>query len=76
MMAFLQTVFSGKDNVSGDIGRILLMVGIVTLCGLKIYVVTCRGEPLNEVEFMTSVVGMLSGGAAALKIKASTEPGG
>ena len=70
----LRSMLSGKDNVSIDVMRVL-----VGMFGIALVTFTARGvwmsgafDPLG---FVGACGGLLTSAAAALRIKAPTEPG-
>jgi hypothetical protein len=74
MIAFIKSALSGRDNVSIDIGRILLTFVVFSLNSLEAIQVIIRHAPFDAVSFSGANVGLLTGGAAALLIKKGTEP--
>ena len=74
MSNWLTSAFSGQDNASIDIGRVLLTVSVVSFIGLEIFSVVVRGAEWQPMNFSGSLVGLLTGGSAALYIKRGTEP--
>ena len=73
-MNFLNGCFTGKDNATTDLGRVLWFICFVALFGMQIYSVI-HGEHFDIVSAAAAYGGLLAGGAAALRIKSSTEPG-
>jgi hypothetical protein len=74
MNMHLLSALSGRDNSSVDIGRVLLLLAVVALIGLEIFQVVVRGTAFDAVSFSGAMVGLLTGGSAALLIKRQTEP--
>jgi len=73
-VTILKTLFTGKDNTSYDLGRVLwafLTVALVVQEAVAVY----RGQPFDPITFSTASAAMLAGGAGALSLKAKTEPG-
>lgn len=70
MKNFIKQCFTGKDNQTGDIHRVLIFIGCIVFFYCTIYNV----HTFNYVEFATAFGLILAGGAGALKLKESTEP--
>jgi len=68
----LQT-FTGKDNKTLDLGRILWAKGVLIFFGLSIYDVY-RGSPFDASVWGIGLGAVLAAGGAALALKSSTEP--
>ena len=68
----LQT-FTGKDNKTLDLGRILWAKGVIIFFGLSIYDIS-RGTPFDASTWGIGLGAVLAAGGAALALKASTEP--
>ena len=71
---FLRSMFTGKDNKSGDVGRVLWTFLTVALTFLEAHSVY-KGTPFDPIAFSTGATAILAGGAGALGLKARTEPG-
>jgi hypothetical protein len=67
-------LFTGKDNTSFDLGRVLWAFLTVAMVGQEA-VAVYRGQPFDPITFSTDSAAMLAGGAGALSLKRSTEPG-
>lgn len=65
--------FTGKDNTTLDIGRILWFQGVVFYFGLSIYDIY-RGAAFDPAAWGTGLGLVLAGGGAALALKSNTEP--
>ena len=74
-MNFLKTVFTGKDNQSGDIGRIIWAFSTVALVFHEGWATIVAHQHFDAVSFATACGGLMAAGAAALGLKAKTEPG-
>lgn len=74
MSKFLLQVFSGKDNQTPEIARILWFLGVLVYFGLAISA-EMKGQPWNPVEFATGLGIVLVGGGVGVAVKAKTEPG-
>lgn len=69
-----RTAFSGTDNFSMDIGRILWAVSV--LAGVLFAGFVCwHTKQFDIIAFGTGMGALLAGGGAALKLKETTEPG-
>ena len=70
----IRSMLSGKDNVSVDVMRVLVGLFGVSLVVFTAWAVWKSGtfEPIG---FVGGCTGLLTGAAAALRIKAPTEPG-
>jgi hypothetical protein len=73
-MAFLTHLFTGKDNTTGDLGRVLWAFFSVALAGHEALSVV-HGQPFDPIAFATASAALMAGGGAALGLKAKTEPG-
>jgi len=74
-MKMLRDILTGKDNETHDIGRWGLAAGILSLLGFTGWAIT-HGQQFDPTTYAGAVTILLGGGAGALKLKASTEPGG
>lgn len=70
----IRTAFTGQDNQSVDVGRVLWAALVVSQCGMQAVSVVLHGIPFDPVSFVTGGAALLAGGGAALRIKAPTEP--
>ena len=73
-MKFWQTIFSGRDNRSTDVGRVLFAVAIVAAITLETYAVVWRGAAFDIVQFGGAIASLLLAGGASLAVKGHTEP--
>jgi hypothetical protein len=70
MKQFIKDCFTGEDNATADVGRVLWFLG-----GLVFFFCTvCNIRVFSPMEFATAFSALLVGGAGALKLKQSTEP--
>jgi hypothetical protein len=65
--------FTGKDNRTIDIARILWMMGCLSFLGCAFYALY-RGQTWDAVAFGTGFGALLAGGGAAIGLKKGTEP--
>jgi hypothetical protein len=66
--------FSGKDNQSLDIGRILWALSVLSFLGMGFYAIY-KGQVTDFIAFGTGCAAVLAAGGAALGFKSKTEPG-
>lgn len=66
--------FSGKDNQTLDVGRILWALSILSFLGMGFYGIY-KGQVVDYIAFGTGAAALLAAGGAALGMKAKTEPG-
>ncbi len=66
-------IFTGKDNETYDMGRILWAVGVVIFFGLAIYDVI-NSNKFDALSYGTGLGGLLTGGGAGIALKSKTEP--
>lgn len=67
-------MFTGKDNVTPDLGRVLWALGVVAGLVLFAYAVVVRGQPFDWPSFGVGLGAALAAGGATLWLKRSTEP--
>lgn len=65
--------FTGKDNKTLDLGRILWANGVIIFFGLSIYDIY-RGASFDASTWGIGLGAVLAAGGAAIALKASTEP--
>jgi hypothetical protein len=70
---FIKHIFTGKDNATFDVGRLLWALGVLVFLGISIYSVA-KGNPFNAIDYGAGFGGLLAGGGAGLSLKAKTEP--
>ena len=73
-MSFWRTVFTCRDNQSGDVGRVLFAAAIGTMIGMEVFVVGYRGAAFDVVQFGGAISSILLAGGASLAVKGHTEP--
>ena len=69
----LKNTFTGKDNKTIDIGRVIWMMGSITFIGCTIAELYIKGN-WDAIAFGTGFGAVLAAGGFALKIKQGTEP--
>jgi len=73
LMTGLKHMFTGKDNQTIDLGRVLWAKAVVAFLGLAFYGVY-KGNPVDYMAFGTGLAAVLAAGGAAIGFKAKTEP--
>jgi len=73
IMLALKQMFTGKDNKTLDLGRVLWAKAVVAFLGLAFYGVY-KGNPVDYIAFGTGLAAVLAAGGAAIGLKAKTEP--
>ena len=71
---FFVDMFTGPDNTTGDLGRVLIALSTFTALGLTIYSVVWKGTPWDISQYGLGIGGLLFGGGGMLLLKRSTEP--
>ena len=66
-------LFTGKDNKTLDLGRVLWAKATVAFLGLAFYGVY-KGNPVDYMAFGTGLAAVLAAGGAAIGFKAKSEP--
>ena len=66
--------FTGRDNSTVDLGRVLWAVLTLTLAVLEAHAALWRLQPFDPVAFGGGAAAILAAGGAALGFKAATEP--
>ena len=69
----MRDIFSGKDNYSLDIGRILWSIGVITFLTISIYS-SVTDTPFDYISWAAGFAAVLAAGGAALRLKETTEP--
>lgn len=75
MRAILRDLFSGKDNQSLDIGRVIWAGSAGALALLEAHAVVLLHQPFDPIQFATACAAIMAAGGGALAFKAKTEPG-
>jgi len=73
---FFTHLFTAADNTTFDLGRILWAKMGLTFVGLSVWFYGTGHGSFDPVTWSAGAAGILAGGAANLKIKLPTEPGG
>lgn len=66
--------FTGPDNTTGDLGRVLLAFAVMTALGLTVYSVVWKNGVWDVNQFGIGIGALLFGGGGMLLLKAKTEP--
>jgi hypothetical protein len=69
----LRNTFTGKDNQTLDLGRLLWAKGVFVYFGLTVYDLYNNGK-FDAMDWATGLGIVLAAGGAALAMKAKTEP--
>jgi hypothetical protein len=70
---FFNDIFTGRDNVTYDIGRVLWFKAVCAFILISAYEVY-RGVNIDMIAWGTGLAALLGGGGAAIGMKSSTEP--
>ena len=73
-MNFLKNLFTGGDNSTFDIGRVLWALACLVFMVLAVYAVMWKGQPWAPQDYGTGLGLVLAAGGAAIGFKAHTEP--
>jgi hypothetical protein len=72
-MNWIKHIITGADNQTADVARVLWIVGVLAFLGFAGYEVYKSGH-FDMTNFALSYSGLLTAGAAGVKLKESTEP--
>lgn len=72
-MGWFKDIFTGVDNSTVDVARVLWIVGVFAFLGFTGYQVYKSGS-FDMANYSLAYSALLASGAAGVKIKASTEP--
>ena len=72
-MSTILSALSGPDNKSIDLGRVILIIGFVFLCGMQI-AAFLRGQPWDIVAVSGALSAYGLSMCGGIRLKASTEP--
>lgn len=73
MVNFFKHMVTGADNQTVDVARVLWIVGVLAFLGFAGYEVVLSGH-FDMTNFALAYSGLLTAGAAGVKLKESTEP--
>lgn len=76
MPRFIKDLFTCKDGVSFDVGRVLWVATVLSLIGFEGYSIVWHSQPFDALQFASGAAAALAGGGAALGMKRLTEPQG
>jgi hypothetical protein len=74
MRTIIRKLFSGKDNNTPDLGRVLWAISLVSFISLTFYSLATGHYTFDPVTWGAGCAALLASGGAALYAKASTEP--
>jgi hypothetical protein len=72
-MDFFKHIITGIDNQTVDVARVLWIIGALSFLGLSAFDIYRSGH-FDMANFALAYTGLLTGGAAGVRIKAITEP--
>lgn len=75
MKEFFTKLFSGADNATVDLGRILWAKMSFVYCGASVYAIA-QGQAFSPEMWGIGAGTVLAAGGAGLALKAKTEPSG
>ncbi len=70
----MKQLFTGKDNETLDIGRVLWALSVVSFIGFA-FLGLYLEKPTDYIAYGTGLSALLAAGGAALNLKKDTEPG-
>jgi hypothetical protein len=73
MRSFFRHLFTGKDNRSFDIGRVILFEAVQSYIALTAYFMV-RGGSFDFIAYGTGLAALLAAGGVGIAAKAGTEP--
>lgn len=73
IIKFLKDLFTGKDNETWDLGRIIWFKGTLVYFAMTIYSLY-QGLAIDPMNWATGFGAILAGGGAALALKNASEP--
>lgn len=73
MGKFFRDMFTGKDNKTYDIGRVLWFQSVQAFVLLSVYAIYKGGE-FDPITWGAGIAALIAGGGAGIKLKADTEP--
>jgi hypothetical protein len=71
---FFKDILTAKDGESFDVGRALLVFGVLAFIGLACYSIM-KGNPFDALGFGGGLGAILGGGGVGIGMKSNTEPG-
>jgi len=74
MKTLLLHIFSGPDNQTVDVARVLWVISVLTFIGFGGWHVIANHQ-FNPMEYGTGLGAVLAGGGAGVGLKSKTEPG-
>ena len=74
-MIFVKQLFTGCDNSTADIGRVLWCVSIVAFVSMAGYSLATGHYVFDPISYGGGLASLIAAGGAALRFKSGTEPG-
>lgn len=75
-MNYIRHIFTGRDNLTPDIGRILWALGVLVFLAQAVGALWFQHQPWDPSAYGLGLGAVLAGGGAGIGLKARTEPGG
>jgi hypothetical protein len=72
---FLKDLFTGKDNKTWDLGRIMWFQGVLVYFTMTLYSLY-QGIAIDPMNWATGFGALMAGSGAAMLLKQSSEPSG
>lgn len=73
MGKFLRDLFTGKDNKTWDLGRVMWASGVITYFAMTLYSLY-KAIPVDPLNWATGFGAILAAGGAAIMLKRQDEP--
>ena len=73
MRSLWVTLFTGKDNKSLDIGRVIWLLSVLSFIAFA-FLGLYMDKPTDYIAYGTGLAALLAAGGAALNLKSKTEP--
>ena len=74
MIKSIKQLFTGKDNKTLDLGRVLWAKAVLAFVSIGFYGIY-KGNPMDYLAYGTGLAAVLAAGGAAIGLKSKTEPG-
>lgn len=74
LKTMFRQLFTGKDNKTLDLGRVLWAKSVLVLLAVAL-VQVYKGNPIDFMNFGAGIAAVLAAGGAAIGLKSNTEPG-
>lgn len=73
MKKFFRDIFTGKDNRTYEMGRVLWFQSVQAFVLISVYSIY-KGNEFDPITWGAGIAALIAGGGAAIKLKADTEP--